>query len=453
MTRNLSSAAQLTPDKQRATVRTITLRLMPLIFVAYVVAYVDRVNLGFAQLTMGQELGIKTAAYGLAASIFFIAYFFFEVPSNVLLRKFGARKWIARIMVSWGIVTALTAFVSSIELLYVARFLLGVAEAGFFPGMIYLLTQWFRKEDRAKALGWLIFAQPIAFILGGAFGGLILDNIHWFGMSSWKWVFIFTGVPAVLLGFVVFFVLPDDVWKARWLSDEQKVWMTSSIDDEQGHASEGIKEQLAAFKNGTVLHLSAVHLIFATGSYGFNLFLPLIIKQINPSYSATNIGFVAAVPYIFAAIGIALSAGFFERARRKTLFVAVPCFISAVGLSASILLKDNAGLALVAICVTAGASFAFITPFWAVTTLRISRTQAAVAIAAINSIGNLGGFFGPYIVGRSSGSTVTSGMLIPILAYVAAGVLILFLRKAGPAVPRRADDGDAVAAERAEEAR
>jgi len=428
--RSASLPATMQQPDPRATVRKITLRLLPIIFVAYVIAYVDRVNLGFAQLSMGEELGIKAAAYGLAASIFFIAYFFFEVPSNLLLSKFGARNWITRIMVSWGLVTVLTGFITNIEMLYVSRFLLGVAEAGFFPGMIYLLTQWYRGSDRAKALGWLIFAQPIAFMLGGFFGGLIVDNVHLFGLSSWRWVFILTGVPAVLMGIVVFRMLPNSPQQAKWLTKSEAKWLTESIDAEQGERVDGVKAQLAALKNPDVLHLSLIHMAFATGSYGFNLFLPLIIKQINPTYSATNIGFTAVIPYIFAAIGILLSARLFNKAPRKRLMVASCSLVAAAGLTCAVLLKDNPTLALVAICVTACAVFSFLAPFWAIVTLRINRTQAAVGVAVVNSVGNLGGFFGPYLVGQGSGgSTVTTGLIAPIAAFVLAAVLILFLKQ------------------------
>lgn len=432
--RSANLTARMQHPDPRTTVRKITLRLLPIIFIAYVIAYVDRVNLGFAQLSMGEELGIKAAAYGLAASIFFIAYFIFEVPSNLLLSKFGARNWITRIMVSWGLVTVLTGFVTSIEMLYATRFLLGIAEAGFFPGMIYFLTQWYRSSDRAKALGWLIFAQPIAFMVGGFFGGLILDNIHWFGLSSWQWVFILTGVPAVLMGIVVYVMLPDSPQKAKWLTPSESTWLTETIDAEQGESTEGVKAQLAALKNPTVLQLSLIHLAFATGSYGFNLFLPLIIKQINPGYSATNIGFTAVIPYIFAAIGILISARLFDRVRHKRLMVAASSMMAAAGLTGAALLKDNPALALVAICITACAVFSFLAPFWAIVTLRVSRTQAAVGVAVVNSIGNLGGFFGPYLVGQNSGgSNVTSGLVAPIAAFVVAAVLIFFLKQAkGP---------------------
>lgn len=432
------------PVDPAATSRTVSLRLIPVIFIAYVIAYVDRVNLGFAQLTMGQELGIKAAAYGVAASIFFISYFVFEVPSNILLGKFGARVWITRIMVTWGLVTIATGFVHDITWLFICRFLLGIAEAGFFPGMIYFLTQWYRNAERGKALGWLIFAQPIAFVIGALLGGFILDHVHWFGMSSWRWVFILTGVPASLWGIVILFTLPDSPLKAKWLRPEQQRWLIDTIDAEQGVAHEGLKEQLRALANPAVLLLSAVYLAFATGSYGFNLFLPLILRQINPSYSSTNIGLTAALPYVFAAIGILIIAVVFDRTRRKRAWTIGPILVAAASLAAAVLLRDQPGWALVAICLTATATFSSITPFWAVSTLAISRTQAAVGVAVINSVGNLGGVIGPSLVGWGSlGGNVTNGLWVPILGFVISAILLLFVKvKASPGA-----ETEAIAAE------
>jgi predicted MFS family arabinose efflux permease len=253
------------------------------------------------------------------------------------------------------------------------------------------------------------------------------------GLSSWQWVFILTGFPAVLMGLVVYALLPNSPQDAKWLTASESMWLTRNIDAEQGESAEGAKAQLAALKNRTVLHLSVIHLAFATGSYGFNLFLPLIIKQINPGFSATNIGFTAVIPYIFAAIGILVSARLFDRTRHKRLMVATSSLLAAAGLTGAVLLKDNPTLALVAICVTAAAVFSFLAPFWAIVTLRISRTQAAVGVAVVNSIGNLGGFFGPYLVGQGSGgSNVTSGLAAPIAAFVIAAVLIYFLKPGNP---------------------
>ncbi|MDT0549921.1 MULTISPECIES: MFS transporter [Streptomyces] len=414
----------------RAAVSRISWRILPLIAVGYVIAYIDRTNIGFAQLGMGEDLGIKAAAYGFAASIFFIAYFFFEVPSNLLLRRFGARAWLARIMATWGIITVITGFTTNVQMLYVMRFLLGVAEAGFFPGIIVYLTTWFRSGDRAVALGWLVLAQPISFIFGGLLGGLILDHTGWLGLPGWRWLFILTGVPAILMAVVTFVFLPNSPATARWLDPADRDWLNTSLESEQGTGhDEGVRAQLTALKNRRVLHLAATHLALAIGTYGFNLFLPLIIKQINPDYSATNIGFVAAIPYICAAIALLINARLSKRVRERKYLVAVPLALAAVGLAGVIALRDHPGPAVVALAVTGVGAFAWLPPFWSLTTDSISKTHVAVGIATINSIGNLGGFIGPYLVGKETdGSTVTAGLLIPVVSLVVSTVLILLWR-------------------------
>ena len=432
MTHASSGTPATTLDEagQRAAVSRISWRILPLIAVGYVIAYVDRTNIGFAQLGMGTELGIKAAAYGLAASIFFVAYFFFEVPSNLLLRRFGARAWLARIMATWGIITVITGFTTNVQMLYVMRFLLGVAEAGFFPGIIVYLTLWFRSGDRAVALGWLVLAQPVSFLCGGLLGGLILDHTGWFGMAGWRWLFILTGVPAVLMAVVTYVFLPNSPATARWLAPADRDWLRGSLEAEQGTGhDEGVRAQLAALRNPRVLHLAATHLALAIGTYGFNLFLPLIIKQINPAYSATNIGFTAAIPYVCAALALLGTAQLSKRARERKYLVAVPLAMGAVGLAAVIALRDHPGPAVVALAITGIGAFAWLPPFWALTTDSLSRTHAAVGIAAINSIGNLGGFFGPYIVGKETdGDTVTAGLLIPVVSLAVSVVLILLWR-------------------------
>jgi ACS family tartrate transporter-like MFS transporter len=425
-----SMTSALPADEQRATVVQIGRRLLPLIFAGYVLAYLDRVNIGFAQLGMGTELGIKAAAYGLAAAIFFIAYFIFEVPSNLLMRRFGARIWIARIMITWGLVTVITGFVTSYPALVGLRFLLGVAEAGFFPGMIFYLTQWFRANDRSVALGWFILAQPTSFILGGLCGGVILDHAHWFGLGGWRWLFVLTGVPAMLIGIVTLVLLPNSPKSAAWLSPRRRDWLLSELDAEQGpEQAHGARQQLAALRNPRVLHLAAIYLMLCTGSYGFTLFLPLIIKQINPGYSATKIGWTAVVPFLFAALAILVVARMSRVARERRYYVIAAAVLAAVGLTVVVVYRGSPGVAMVGLCLAGIGGFAFLPPFWAMATTGMSRAHAAVGVAVVNSIGNLGGFAGPYLVGQGASATgVTAGLLVPIGAEVLAVVLLLAWR-------------------------
>ena len=428
-----TSTVALPPDEQRATVVQIGRRLLPLIFVGYVLAYLDRVNIGFAQLGMGTELGIKTAAYGFAAAIFFIAYFIFEVPSNLLMRRFGARIWIARIMITWGIVTVVTGFVTNYPALIVLRFLLGVAEAGFFPGMIFYLTQWFRANDRSVALGWFILAQPTSFIVGGLCGGVILDHAHWFGLGGWRWLFVLTGVPAVLVGIVTLMLLPNSPKAASWLAPRRRDWLLAQLYAEQGpETNHGARAQLAALRNPRVLHLAAIYLMTCTGSYGFTLFLPLIIKQINPSYSSTAIGWHAVLPFVCAAIGILVVARLSRTAQERRYLVIAAAGMAAVGLTVVVVFRASPGVAMLGLCLAGVGGFAYLPPFWAMATTGISRAHAAVGVAVVNSIGNLGGFAGPYLVGQgANASGVTAGLFVPIGAELLAIVLLLAWRSPG----------------------
>jgi len=435
MSSSSQSELKLSDGEQQTVVRQVIRRVMPLMFLGYVIAYIDRVNVGFAQLGMGVELGINAAAYGLAASIFFISYFIFEIPSNILLERFGARRWIARIMISWGIVTVLTGFVNSEHMLYAARFLLGFAEAGFFPGMILYLTMWFRGRDRGKALGWLILAQPIAYIVGGTVGGLILDHIDWFGLTPWRWVFILSGIPAVLLGVVIFLFFPDSPTTAAWLSDRARTWLVSAISTENeksaedapdGSGTDGLRAQLSALRSRRVLHLSAILFFYTVGFYGFNMFVPLILRQINPSYSATNIGVAAIAPYLCGALSTLAGARMTRDTNRLGTVVVVFGGALAVGLLGTITFSEHPTIALVTLSIAAVGCFGFLGPFWSMATNGLPKKHAVVGIALINAVANLGGFFGPYLVGKNSiGTTVTVGLFVPFGSVVIGIALVL----------------------------
>ncbi|MER5672799.1 MFS transporter [Pseudonocardia alni] len=444
MSHSSEAAAEPTPAHRSATVRKVMLRIMPLVLAGYIMAYVDRVNLGFAQLGMGPELGITAAAYGTAAAIFFIAYFIFEVPSNLLMEKFGARVWLARIMLTWGVITVCTGFITSIPMLYLLRFLLGVAEAGFFPGVLLYLTYWFRGRERATALGWLILAQPVAFVIGGVAGGLILDNVEWFGLSPWRWVFILTGLPTIVIGVLTLVFLPSSPATARWLTDSERDWIVRGVAAERGETGprkHGMRDQLAALRDRRVLHLAAAHITFAIGAYGFNLFLPLVLKQINPEYSSTNIGLVSVVPYLLGGVALMVSSRIARNAAHQRMATLLPALVAGVGLSGVVLLRDDPSLALVAVSVTAIGLFAFLPPFWALVTGGLPSVYAAVGIAAINSVGNLGGFVGPYLVGQGAqGSQVTAGLVVPIIGFFVSAVLVLLWRSPRPTGPRSGDD-------------
>ncbi|MBY8858669.1 MFS transporter [Nocardia sp. CA2R105] len=425
MTTSNDRATALAADEQKALVSRVSRHVIPLIFLGSVMSYLDRVNLGYAQFGLATDLGVTAAAYGLAAAVFFIAYCVCEIPSNILMERFGARVWMTRIMLSWGIVTVLTGFVQNETQLYIARFLLGLAEAGFFPGMVLYLTRWFRGRDRAVALSWLVIAQPVAFVIGGLTSGVILDHVRWFGLQGWQWVFVLTGVPAVLVGLLILRLLPDRPVKARWLTEREVTWLLRSIDAETvSETRHGLWAQLAALKSPRVLHLGLINFVFALGFYGFNLFVPLVLKQINPTYSATNIGLVAVVPYLFAIGGLLVFSRFGKRPTELRLLTTGLALVSTLGLAGVILLRAQPVPALVALTVAALAMFPFIPMFWAMSTVSLTRKESVVGIAGINTLSALGGFIGPYLVGRaSSGATVTPGLLMPLVALVICTVL------------------------------
>nr|WP_272919472.1 MFS transporter [Amycolatopsis rubida] len=403
--------------------------------VGSLVAYVDRVNIGYAQLGMGAELGITAASYGLAAAIFFVAYFIFEVPSNILLARFGSRRWFARIMVSWGIVTVLTGFVHSTEWLYVARFALGLAEAGFFPGAVLYITKWYRAQDRARPLSYLVIAQPAAYLIGGATAGTILDHVHWLGQSPWRWIFFLSGIPAVAVGLVILKFLPERPADATWLDDTSRAWLVDAVGGEGVSEARrhGVRAQLAAFRNRRTFVLCAIEFVFSVGFYGFTLFVPLIIKQINPTYSATHIGFEAAIPYLCGMIGLMTLPRLGSTPGRLRYLGTGLSLFGTIGILGVILLREQPTPALISLSLAALVSFPFISVLWAIITHSLPKKHATVAFAAINSVGALAGFVGPYLVGQgSSGSTVTSGLLTPAIAMLLCTIFTAAFRIKNP---------------------
>ncbi|RJQ85105.1 MFS transporter [Amycolatopsis panacis] len=419
----------------RRTVRKVGLRVMPLIGLLYVFNYMDRANIGYAQLGMATELGITAATFGVASAIFFLAYVVFEVPSNMIMKKVGARLWLGRIAISWGIVTVLTGFVASVTHLIIARILLGVAEAGLFPGLLLYLTFWFRGRERGRAIATLALAQPIALILGSLFGGWILDHVHWFGMSSWQWVFILQGAPAVLLGVATFLWLPNKPADAKFLTREESSWLQEEIDKEyQPEEKETFLGQLRAARNGKVLHLAISNLFIACGLYGLTFFLPLIVKQLDPKYSATNIGLLGAIPYVVGAVGMLLLARNSDRTGERKGHVITLVLVAALGFFGAIQFKSVPALSLISLSLAAIGVLGYLAPYWAMASRVLSKEHTAVGLAAINSIAALGGFFGPYAIGLAATDTdVTIGLYFPIGCLILSAVLLAFLK-----VPREA---------------
>ncbi|MEU4892721.1 MFS transporter [Streptomyces sp. NPDC044780] len=418
-----------------ATMRTVSRRILPFLFVLYVVNYIDRANIGFAALQMNEELGLSSQAFGLAAGLFFWGYFLFEVPSNLALARFGARRWIARILVSWGLLATIMAFTHSATQLYVLRFLLGVAEAGFFPGIVVYLTYWFRKKEVATATALFLTAIPASYILAAPLSALIMDHVHWFGLSGWRWMFILEGAPAVLLGIACYFVLTERPADATWLTERQRAWLTAELDQEQQANPHARKlSTLKVMADPKVLLLAVVYFVYQAGSLGVGYWLPQIVKDFSDGLGNTAIGFISAIPYIVAAFGMVWWSRRSDRLGERKLHSALPLALAAVTLiAAGFTHSPVLGLAMIALSLTG--LYGFKSPFWALPTLFLTRSTAAVAVAVVNSIGNLGGFFGPYAIGWAKDSTgsATGGLIFLGGLVLVAFLLTLALRVGGGA--------------------
>ena len=419
-----------TADIEAKTVRKIQVRLLPFLFILYIVAVLDRVNVGFAALTMNKQLAISAQQFGLLAGIFFIGYFLFEIPSNILLHRIGARVWIGRILISWGVVSAATAFVNTAMHLYVVRFLLGIAEAGFFPGMILYLTYWFRQREQAQAVAFFMTAQPISAIIGAPISGLILDHVHWAGIPSWRWLFALEALPAVVLGFVVYAVLPNKPENAKFLSSEEKGWLEAELEHEReakikGNAHVSIR---GALTSPRVWHLTAIYFFFIIGLYSMNFWLPTVIKAFSKLYTSTYVGMLVAVPHLCGLIAMIIISRHSDRTLERRYHAAIPAVLGGVALLfVGHMTSPVISIALLALmAVGIDSSFG---PFWSFPSQFLTGVAAASGIALINSIGNLGGFVGPYVIGtiaKQTGSTAW-GLAFVGVCLVIAAILVLLL--------------------------
>ncbi|HEX7897597.1 MAG TPA: MFS transporter [Planctomycetota bacterium] len=413
-------------------------RLIPFLLLLYVAAYLDRINVGFAALEMKADLGFSDTVYGLGAGLFFIGYFLFEVPSNLLLERMGARVWLARIMITWGVISTSMLFVKSVAGFYALRFLLGAAEAGFFPGVLLYLTYWFPAKERAGAIARFVTAAMIAWVVGGPLSGALmkLDGLQ--GLRGWQWLFLLEGLPSVILGLVTLRFLPERPMKARWLSLEERMWLEEEIRGERVE-----QRKVSAFRvlgEGRFWLICAAYFLLTIGSYGFSLWLPQIVKEAAGG-SAWVVGLLTAIPYGLTALGMVWIAGRSDRSGERRLHVAVPLFAAAVGLAGAALSKSPLPL-IACLCAAAIGNFGCLGPFWALATRYLGPTAAAGGIALINSIGNLGGFVGPYAVGwvRERTSGFTGGFLLLSAALVAAALLVLLIRETPRPAPRDVED-------------
>ncbi len=411
-------------------VAKLTRRLIPFLFLLYIVAYVDRINVGFAKLQMSSQLHFSEEVYGFAAGIFFAGYFFFQIPSNLILKQVGARRWIAILMVVWGAISASMMLVSTARSFYILRFLLGIAEAGFFPGMIFYLRNWFPATARASTVALFMTAAPLSGVVGGPISGAILSLQHMGGLAGWQWLFLLEGLPAILLGAIVYFRLPDNFNDANWLTHEDKNWLAHTFREEQIAHSRGAHPHnrwnvSLIFR---VLLLALVYFCLTTCSYGISLWLPSMIKGLSNA-SNFKVGILSTLPYIASAIGMVVVGRHSDRTGERRWHVAG----SASAAAAALLVAANSTsttVVIAALSVAVLGTFSIMGPFWAMPTTLLTSAAASAGIAFINSIGNLGGFAGPYTLGlaRSSSGNFQSGFLVLSAAMTLCAALALLVR-------------------------
>jgi ACS family tartrate transporter-like MFS transporter len=425
------NAATLTHEitaLERQTMARVARRLLPLLMACYFIAYLDRVNVGFASLTMNKALGFSSAIYGFGGGIFFLGYFIFEVPSNVLLSKVGARVWIARILITWGIIAAGTAFIVGPLSFYSVRFALGIAEAGFFPGIILYLTWWFPSYYRSRIVGIFMAAIPLSNILGSLVSGVLLDLDGWLGLAGWQWLFILEAAPAVVLGVVFWIYMTDWPSEAHWLAPEQRDWLIARLDSERSQR-EAIRHYSLkqALLDKRVLLLSLVYFGGTFSGYGIVLFQPQIVHRLAAGFGMT--GVINAIPYVFAAIAMILWGRHSDHTGERPRHVAIAYSVGAIGLIATAMMTDPVLTMFMLVIAAMGQSSTGPT-FWSLPTAMLSGTAAAGGIALINALGNLGGFFGPYLFGLvkdATGGSFMFALMVIALGPIMSAAIVLAL--------------------------
>lgn len=429
-----AEAATILPNEEftRQTYAKVAWRLIPFLFLLYIVAYLDRVNVGFAQLQMKSDLGFSDAVYGFGAGIFFVGYVIFEVPSNLLMERVGAKFWIARIMIMWGVVSSCMMFVRSETWFYALRLLLGIGEAGFAPGIILYITYWFPSERRARVFSRYMIALAISGVIGGPLSGWILNNMAGVnGWAGWQWLFLIEGIPAIILGVAVLWYLDDSPRKASWLTEEEKNLLEGALEQERAaKAASGNTHNLReALTDKNVLLLGVSYFLILCGLYGISFWLPQIIRGLGIA-DALRIGLVSALLYGAAAVVMLLVSRSSDNTGERRWHIVVCGSVGAIGFAASALLQSSPILSLCALAAATCGVMAILPVFWTLPTAFLSGTAAAAGIALINSFGNVGGFAAPYGIGlvkQATGST-NSAMMVLGAALVLGGVLVLGLK-------------------------
>jgi ACS family tartrate transporter-like MFS transporter len=427
--RESSASASQQSVLERAALAKVTRRLIPFLLLLYMVAWLDRVNVGFAALQMNEDLKFSPAVYGLGAGLFFIGYALFEVPSNLVLARVGARRWIARIMVTWGLLSAGMMFVHSVTSFYVLRFLLGVAEAGFFPGIIYYLSGWYPATQRARAVSWFMVAIPLTIVIGGPLAGYLLEMDGLGGLRGWQWLFLIEGLPAVILGVIVFFYLTDCPEQAQWLEPAERTWLSNAINAEQVQARERHGVGLGrALLHPMVWALGFVAFAFQCGSYGLTLWIPQIIKGLA-GFTDFEVGMISAIPYFAAAVGMVMIGAHSDRSGERFTHIAGSMLVGAIGFTASAYLTSPVP-GLIALTVAAVGDLGSRGPFWALPGRFLAGHASAGGIALINTVGALGGFVGPSLIGFVKNATGSfKGGLILLAALLVSSAAVTWLMR------------------------
>lgn len=429
-------------DLYSSTLKQLNIKIIPFIIICYFVANLDKTNISIAALQMNADLGLTASMYGLGVGMFYISYIIFEIPSNVIMTRVGARRWIARIMISWGIVSACMALVNTPTQLYVMRFLLGMAEAGFAPGIIYYISCWFPKSNRARAMSFFYMGSVMASVIGLPVSGAILNMHGISGVSGWRWLFLLEGIPAVVLGVMVLFRLPDSPSHAVWLNPQQKNWLNNQL--ARDNATVEISRHhswLSALKNKTVLLLSLVWFLQAFGSIGITLFMPLIIKSMLSDQSNLVISLFSAVPFLCACLFMYLNGRHSDVTKERSLHLGLPLILSGLALGIAIY-SSNLWLAWMLLVLCVGFNFALTPVFWAVTTEKLAGVAAAASIAFINTIANFVGLGLPPVLGKIKDATNSYqyGLLIVAIALVIGGVVGILVSRPVRDIPQDIKD-------------
>ena len=420
-------------DVGRRARRRIALRLLPLVFLIYVVNYIDRVNVSFANLRMSADLGLSDRAYGLGIGMFYLTYVLFEIPGAIIAERWSARKWIARIMISWGLVTILTGFVHTTGQFYAARFFLGVAESSFFPGMIVYLTHWFRQSDRSRAVACLYAAVPTASLIGSPLAGWLL-GVHWWALAGWRWLFIVEGIPAIVLGIVTVIYLTDWPAQARWLPADERDWLVGQLQAET-QAKKNVRDYtiLQAFCDRKILVLTTAWFLALTGALGSIYWIPTFVKRLSGS-SDRSVTSLLLVPALLGLAGMLFNGWHSDKTGERRWHSAVPLLAAGLMFGMLLLARHDVPLAIAFLMLGSASFYAFYPIFWSIPSMMLSESAAAATFGFINSIGQLGGLAGPYMIGFLNDRThsLAAGFGFIALAYVAGGGLLLTLKIRDP---------------------